>query len=318
MHRDIALNNILLEFRHRGKVSIKFADFGLAKEGQQLDTICGNLLYLAPEIYTQKQSYPFGNKCENPYTQAVDIWSFGVVLVQIICGLPTWRKEYEHMGIVWSQKVQEKLHVYIQATRDWLPPFLLSNILSIDPWKRRAAEDCYAEVSELLTRTGEFRELSLSGSADDNASERSTIRPDTVRGDLAMKAEVQNFLRHLADPGNTFFLGTRIDGVGENFDFEDGKSHISDIVYQGECLVDPAAGRRVLQDGLYASLEYLPSKDGPHDGISARIRGLGVLMAQGRDLEKDVDVKLDSNGRLCKPQAGEVDSGRDRKRTRYA
>jgi serine/threonine protein kinase len=105
VHRDIGLNNILLEFRHRGKVSIKFADFGLAKEGQQLDTICGNLLYLAPEIYNQRRLYPFGNKCDDPYTQTVDIWSFGVVLVQIICGLPTWRKEYEHMGIVWSQKI---------------------------------------------------------------------------------------------------------------------------------------------------------------------------------------------------------------------
>jgi hypothetical protein len=129
-----------------------------------------------------------------------------------------------------------------------------------------------------------------------------------------MKAEVQDFLRHLGDPKNTFFLGTRIEGVGANFDFEEGKSQISDIVYQGEGLVDPV---RVLQDGLYASLENLPSK-GSYAGISARIRDLGVLMAQGRDFEKDVDVKLGSDGHLSKPQTSEVDSGRDRKRTRHA
>lgn len=111
----------------------------------------------------------------------------------------------------------------------------------------------------------------LLGLANNNALEQLTIRPNTVQGDLAIKVEVQNFLRHLVDLGNTFFLRTRINRVGENFNFKDRKSYILDIVYKGKCLVNPAARQRVLQDRLYALLEYLPSKDSPYNSILARI-----------------------------------------------
>ena len=74
-HRDIKPENILVHSRN--PLSIKFADFGLAKANSDLRTFCGTPCYAAPEIFEDEH-----------YTSAVDLWSLGVVTFRFAYGLP--------------------------------------------------------------------------------------------------------------------------------------------------------------------------------------------------------------------------------------
>ena len=80
MHRDIKLENILVNVDSCGKISsLKLADFGFACTAEQLssdDHFCGSLQYMAPE-QLQEQSV---------YDQSADIWTMGHILFQLLTG----------------------------------------------------------------------------------------------------------------------------------------------------------------------------------------------------------------------------------------
>ena len=78
VHRDLKPENILFD----GEGNLKIADFGLATvfrhQGKErpLETCCGTLPYVAPEVIAKK-----------PYrAEPVDIWSCGIVLVAMLAG----------------------------------------------------------------------------------------------------------------------------------------------------------------------------------------------------------------------------------------
>lgn len=75
-HRDLKLENILLEQKD-DLSSIKIADFGLAKKSSRpLQTMCGTLYYVAPEVIKDDK--------EKFYTKSVDMWSAGVLLYVLL------------------------------------------------------------------------------------------------------------------------------------------------------------------------------------------------------------------------------------------
>ena len=76
VHRDLSLDNILLDSTFR---IIKIADLGLSnlvREGEFMHTPCGSPFFSAPEIISGK-----------PYAgPGVDVWSCGVILYTLLCG----------------------------------------------------------------------------------------------------------------------------------------------------------------------------------------------------------------------------------------
>lgn len=102
------------------------ADFGLSKASDYLKTLCGTHTYLAPEIarYCGSTSVQ-----DVRYTNAVDIWSLGVVIFQYAYDLP-----YPGMGegLPWCEKI-------ISALNDWDADNLidlLSTMIVMDPKSR--------------------------------------------------------------------------------------------------------------------------------------------------------------------------------------
>lgn len=81
-HRDLKLENILVESRSR--LSVKLADIGLTNDKSDLKTVCGIHRYAAPEVCLRSK-----------YTASVDLWSLEVTILQYANGLPRALRERE-------------------------------------------------------------------------------------------------------------------------------------------------------------------------------------------------------------------------------
>ncbi|WEW55093.1 Serine/threonine protein kinase [Emydomyces testavorans] len=81
-HRDLKPENILVTDHG---MTVKLADFGLATtDAYTSDFGCGSTFYMSPEC---QQSNP------RPYASAPnDVWSLGVILVNLCCGRNPWKK----------------------------------------------------------------------------------------------------------------------------------------------------------------------------------------------------------------------------------
>ena len=80
VHRDIKSDNILLNFDG----DIKLADFGyaaqLTQEQNRRNSKVGTLCWMAPELIESK----------GDYDEKVDIWSFGILALEIGDGVPPY------------------------------------------------------------------------------------------------------------------------------------------------------------------------------------------------------------------------------------
>ena len=121
IYRDLKPENILLD----EKGHVKLTDFGLSKildeDNEKTFTICGTPQYLAPEVLLKKG-----------YDKAVDWWSLGCVMYEMLCGrLPFCIKR----GMKLSQKIYEKGVEYpINITKE--AKDLIEKLLVVDPQKR--------------------------------------------------------------------------------------------------------------------------------------------------------------------------------------
>jgi serum/glucocorticoid-regulated kinase 2 len=96
IYRDLKPENILLDYTGH----IALCDFGLCKlnmkEGKKTNTFCGTPEYLAPEVLIGKG-----------YTKTVDWWTLGILLYEMISGLPPFYDE--NTNVMYRKILQDEL-----------------------------------------------------------------------------------------------------------------------------------------------------------------------------------------------------------------
>ena len=122
MHRDIKPHNILL----KNIYTIKLSDFGFAKYYNATDltkTMCGSPIYMAPEIMLCKK-----------YNYKTDIWSVGIVLYELLFGIPPYVAQTHHQLIL-NIEANDIVFPTHNPISDSCRRFLLTLIVK-DPEKR--------------------------------------------------------------------------------------------------------------------------------------------------------------------------------------
>ncbi|KAM1100631.1 hypothetical protein FF1_007058 [Malus domestica] len=131
MHRDLKPENFLFANK-KETASLKSIDFGLSvffKPGEQFNEIVGSPYYMAPEVLKRN------------YGPEVDIWSAGVILYILLCGVPPFWAETEQ-GVA-----QAIIRSVIDFKRDPWPRVsdnakdLVKKMLNPDPKKRLTAQE---------------------------------------------------------------------------------------------------------------------------------------------------------------------------------
>mmetsp|Transcript_15961 Transcript_15961/g.18031 ORF Transcript_15961/g.18031 Transcript_15961/m.18031 type:complete len:391 (-) Transcript_15961:156-1328(-) len=150
VHRDIKCDNLFLTGRGR-KMICKLGDFGFARglleeSDQRAQTICGTEEMMAPEMIMN-----------TPYSSAVDIYSFGMVLVELICGrCPTPPGEEYEGGPFLQREPSNFFEINIEEVEEALLagcPYslfeLVKQCLEYEPEDRLLAKDIVAWIESL-------------------------------------------------------------------------------------------------------------------------------------------------------------------------
>uniref|UniRef100_A0A3Q4GP21 SNF-related serine/threonine-protein kinase n=1 Tax=Neolamprologus brichardi TaxID=32507 RepID=A0A3Q4GP21_NEOBR len=130
VHRDLKPENVVF-FPQQG--AVKLTDFGfsnLFQPGMMLATSCGSLAYSAPEIL-------LGEEYDAP---AVDIWSLGVILYMLVCGVPPFQETNDSETLVMILDCRYSIPEHVSdECRD-----LISRMLQKDPSRRSSLDEIEA------------------------------------------------------------------------------------------------------------------------------------------------------------------------------
>ncbi|KAJ5273632.1 hypothetical protein N7478_008757 [Penicillium angulare] len=157
-HRDIKPDNILIA--SVDPLRVKLSDFGLSKATQEetfLKTFCGTLLYCAPEVYPDYDTYRLGEARKrrrvgdpppktSPYSQSVDMWSLGAVLYHVLCGVPPYSGRAEDRGVAMLRSImttEADFNVLRQVGVSENGIDFVSKLLNRDPFARLSERECF-------------------------------------------------------------------------------------------------------------------------------------------------------------------------------
>jgi len=190
IYRDLKPENILLDYSGH----IALCDFGLCKlnmkEGLKTNTFCGTPEYLAPELLLNKG-----------YTKVVDWWTLGILLFEMLTGLPPFYDE--NTNEMYKKILSEELLIpdeISQTGRD-----LLAKLLNRDPAQRLGANGAdeirkhafFAEINwtKLMAKkyVPPFKPEVASATDTSNFDQEFTSEPamDSVIADSHLSATVQ-------------------------------------------------------------------------------------------------------------------------------
>jgi serine/threonine protein kinase len=136
-HRDLKLENFMIVFDESGKPLIKLIDFGLSDINGQIRQICsGSTFWMAPEVMREGQ--------RDPISQLADIWSLGMIMLEIYSGIPMFSELSRHdqmleVATLLSPPIPQKLMDDTTSIGVWFRN-LATMCLQIDPNSRPAAE----------------------------------------------------------------------------------------------------------------------------------------------------------------------------------
>ncbi|KAI0533018.1 serine/threonine-protein kinase gad8 [Xylaria digitata] len=146
IYRDLKPENILLDYQGH----IALCDFGLCKlemrDEDHTNTFCGTPEYLAPELLLGQG-----------YNKTVDWWTLGVLLYEMLTGLPPFYDE--NTNEMYRKISSEPLHF---PSSDVVPPAakdLLTKLLNRDPTQRLGANGSVEIKSHPFFHAIDWRKL---------------------------------------------------------------------------------------------------------------------------------------------------------------
>ncbi|OBT89306.1 RAN protein kinase [Pseudogymnoascus sp. 03VT05] len=170
-HRDLKPENILVS---DGGSQVKLADFGLATtDSFSSDFGCGSTFYMSPECQDQSSGMPFYACAPN------DIWSLGVILVNLTCGRNPWKSASTKDSTFRAYLADRQFLKSILPLSDELNE-ILNMVFEIDPSRR-------ISLAELRHR------VATCGSMISDASDTSTAPSEAGSSpDLDLQFEVMD------------------------------------------------------------------------------------------------------------------------------
>ncbi|KFX96826.1 hypothetical protein O988_05152 [Pseudogymnoascus sp. VKM F-3808] len=142
-HRDLKPENILVS---DGGSQVKLADFGLATtDSFSSDFGCGSTFYMSPECQDQSSGMPFYACAPN------DIWSLGVILVNLTCGRNSWKSASTKDSTFRAYLADRQFLKSILPLSDELNE-ILNMVFEIDPSRRISL----AELRHRIATCGPF------------------------------------------------------------------------------------------------------------------------------------------------------------------
>ena len=183
IHRDISPDNLMITRDVKGRALLKIIDLGLAKnlstgsgnlEITQAGMFMGKLMYCSPE--------QAGSLKEGTIDHRSDLYSYGAVLYEMVCGLPPFDSENEH-GFVSKRLSEDPLPLVTRNPRVRVPEELekvVRRALARDREARYPDAPTFlhglARVADLLRQVA-TQELPVLGVT--SSSKRQAPRPTT-------------------------------------------------------------------------------------------------------------------------------------------
>lgn len=172
-HRDLKPENILIQLNRRRLIAAKIADFGTTKYdlSGKMKTYTGSSVYMAPEFWEK----------ELAYTNAIDMWSFGVIAIELLTHWETrldgWDPRFPPTGAQHQKWIREVLRPRVAVAPERFRPLLLG-LLSETPEDRWTAINCEEWLQKnAQADTGSSRKRGASPLGQDTGdSERRRVR----------------------------------------------------------------------------------------------------------------------------------------------
>ena len=179
VHRDLKPENFLVE---ENPFTIIIADFGISNvvTDNLLKTFCGSLKYAAPEVFPGSS---------HGYGTSVDIWSLGVIILELMYGLPTMPDQEQGPGALqkwnktWRQLLLDKV---FESDEDYDKVVnILLGMIKADPEERLSADGCL----ERGCHNGLFRKTRNGHIVGANDTEVNTPEDATSQAEEAEEAD---------------------------------------------------------------------------------------------------------------------------------